>query len=320
MMKTQSSANISAGPSAETSTPDLSVVLVCWNNQSYLEPCLRSLYQGGLGRTFEVVVVDNGSTDGSQEMLREQFPEVKIVQNHSNLGLSRATNQGIQVTTGRYVLLLNNDTLVNRQSLEKLVNFMELTPAAGAVGGKLLNPDGSFQGAAARFSSLFQEFLIATRLGEFLWEGYPSHEDDEQDKVVDWLSSACLLVRRSVFTQVGLLDEEYFIYGDETDLQFRLKQAGWKVYYLPQATTIHYGGRSMDRWRRRKMVYRGKLLFYKKNYGVLRAFLLRFALGGLTLGKTLLWGIAWLVPRSHHAAERELRSNFEVLSLCCRLQ
>lgn len=300
----------------ESPTPDLSVVLVCWNNRSYLEPCLHSLYQSGLGRTYEVVVVDNGSSDGSQEMLEAQFPDVRIVQNHNNLGLSRATNQGILATTGRYVLLLNNDTLVNGPSLESMVDFMDRTPDAAAVGGKLLNPDGSFQGAAARFSSLMQELLIATRLGELLWEGYPSHEADEREKAVDWLSSACLLLRRSVFAQVGLLDEEYFIYGDETDFQYRLKQAGWKVYYLPQITTIHYGGRSMDRWRRRKMVYRGKILFYRKNYGAFPEVLLRFVLAGLTLVKTLIWSIAWLLPQSHGTAERELRSNLEVLSLC----
>jgi GT2 family glycosyltransferase len=300
--------------------PDMSVVLVCWNNRGYLEPCLRSLYQCELGRTFEVIVVDNGSSDGSQDMLREHFPGVRIVQNQDNLGLSRATNQGIELSRGQYVLLLNNDTLVNGPSLQKMIHCLDVHPSVAAVGGKLLNPDGSFQGAAAKFSTLFQELLIATRLGELFWEGYPSHKNGKGERVVDWLSSACLLVRKSVFAQVGLLDESYFIYGDETDLQFRLKQAGWKVCYLPQATTIHYGGRSMDRWRRRKMVYRGKLLFYKKNYGALRAFSLRLILGGLTLAKTLLWILAWLLPRSHDAAKRELRSNFEVLSLCCRLQ
>ncbi len=319
-MKNSSSPTISGPAINKSSTPDLSVVLVGWNNRSYLEPCLHSLYQCGLSRTFEVVVVDNGSSDGSQRMLKEQFSEVQIVQNYSNVGLSRATNQGIQHTTGQYVLLLNNDTLVNGPSIEAMIKFMELTPNAGAVGGKLLNPDGSFQGGGARFSSLFQEFLIATRLGEFLCKGYPSHKDNDREIVVDWLSSACLLVRRGVFSQIGFLDEQYFIYGDETDFQFRLKQANWKVYYLPLVTTIHYGGRSMDRWRRRKMVYRGKMLFYKKNRGSLAAFTLRLMLGGLTVPKTLLWSIAWLFPWCHTAAKRELRSNLDVLNLCCHLR
>ncbi len=127
--------------------------------------------------------------------------------------------------------------------------------------------------------TLAEEFLIATRLGEMLWEGYPSHRTGEAARKVDWLSSACLLLRRTALTQVGLLDEQYFIYGDETDLQYRLIKGGWSVYYLPHATTIHFGGRSMDRWRRRRMVYRGKMLFFKKNYDPLRHYALRAMLG-----------------------------------------
>ncbi|MHB1415271.1 MAG: glycosyltransferase family 2 protein, partial [Chloroflexota bacterium] len=103
--------------------PDMSVVLVCWNNKEYLEPCLRSLYEGGLRSTFDVVVVDNGSTDGSQAMLTERFPEAKLIQNDHNLGLGKASNQGIESTNGRYVLLLNNDTLVNGPSLDTMVEF-----------------------------------------------------------------------------------------------------------------------------------------------------------------------------------------------------
>ncbi|UCH58745.1 MAG: glycosyltransferase family 2 protein, partial [Anaerolineales bacterium] len=259
--------------------PVMSIVLVCWNNKDYLEPCLRSLYDGGLSSSFDVVVTDNGSTDGSQAMLAEKFPHVRIIQNDHNVGLGKASNQGIQATQGRYVLLLNNDTLVNASALDSLVDFLEQNPEAGAVGGKLLNPDGSFQSGYAGFSTLLEEFLIATRLGEFIWKGYPSHGDSDQVRAVGWLSSACLLLRRSALNEVGLLDESYFIYGDEADLQFRLNKAGWKVFYLPDAEIIHYGGRSMDRWRRRKMVYRGKMLFYQKNYGEMSTIGLRLMLG-----------------------------------------
>lgn len=299
--------------------PDMSIVLVCWNNKSYLEPCLQSLYQGGLRSSFDVVVVDNGSTDGSQAMLREKFPEVQIIQNDRNVGLGKASNQGIEVTNGRHVLLLNNDTLVNGPSLDALVEFLDTHPEAGAVGGKLLNPDGSFQAGYADFSTLREEFLISTHLGELLWSGYPSHFDDNQIKPVGWLSSACLLVRRAALDKVGLLDESYFIYGDEADLQYRLNKAGWKVYYLPSSTTIHYGGRSMDRWRRRKMVYRGKMLFYQKNYGLLRTGALRALLGGLSLIKMLPWGIAYVFPGWRERAQKELHSNVDVVKLCWKL-
>lgn len=298
---------------------DISIVLVCWNNKAYLEPCLQSLYDSGLHGTFNVICVDNGSTDGSQEMLREKFPEVKILENGRNVGLSKASNQGIEMTQSRYVLLLNNDTLVNGQALNAMYDFLETHPEAGAAGGKLLNADGSFQGGYAKFSKLSEEFLIATGFGDRLWPGYPSHFDSDHTLAVGWLSSACLLLRRAALDQIGVLDESYFIYGDEADLQYRLNQAGWKVYYLPHATTLHYGGRSMNRWRRRKMVYRGKLLFYKKNYGWLRTTLLRLLFGLVSLIKLLVWAVAYPFPKLRERAKLELHSNIEVIQLCLKV-
>ncbi|MBN2242222.1 MAG: glycosyltransferase family 2 protein [Acidobacteria bacterium] len=300
--------------------PDMSIVLVCWNNRQYLDSCLGSLYAAGLRCSFDVVVVDNGSSDGSQEMLRAKYPGVQQIQNDGNVGLGKASNQGIEATRGRYVLLLNNDTLVNAASLDAMVEFLETHPKAGAVGGRLINPDGSFQAGCADFSTLKEEFLVAIRLGELLWDGYPSHMDGGSVRPVAWLSSACLLLRRSALDKVGLLDEEYFIYGDEADLQYRLHKAGLPVYYLPSATTVHYGGRSMDRWRRRKMVYRGKMLFYRKNYGPVKTGILRVMLGGLSLTKALIWIFSGILPRRKDRARKELRSNLEVLALCCRLK
>jgi len=299
--------------------PDLSIVLVCWNNKRYMEPCLRSLFDAGLRSRFDVVVVDNGSTDGSPAMLRERFPDVQLIENDYNAGLSRASNQGINATSGRHVLLLNDDTLVNGPSLDALVGFLDATPDAGAVGGRLLNPDGTFQASYADFSTLREEFLIATGLGEWLWPGYPSWVAAEAVKSVGWIGSACLLLRRAALAQVGLLDEEYFIYGDEADLQYRLHRAGWKVYYLPSVATIHFGGRSMDRWRRRKMVYRGKLLFYRKHYGSLRTGALRVMFAAVSMAKILCWCVTAAMPRRRERARREIRSNVEVMRLCWTL-
>jgi GT2 family glycosyltransferase len=303
-----------------TAVPDMSIVLVCWNNKDYLDQCLQSLYAGSLKSSYDVIVVDNGSKDGSQQMLREKYPQVKRIQNDSNVGLGRASNQGIEATQGRFVLLLNNDTIVKGTALDTLVEFMAATPDAGAVGGKLVNPDGTFQAGYAEFSTLVEEFLIATGLGNRLWEGFPSHEDTDDVKVVGWLSSACLLLRRATLDMVGLLDDSYFIYGDEADLQYRIKRAGWKVYYLPSAVTIHYGGRSLDHWRRRKLVYRGKMLFYKKNYGELPTLALRGMFLILSAAKMLVWSLAWLMPNKKDRARQELRSNVEVIKLCWRLE
>jgi GT2 family glycosyltransferase len=294
----------------------MSVVLVCMNNSRYLEQCLTSWYESGFPFLFDIIVVDNGSTDGTQKMVRDSFPSVRIIENGCNVGLSRACNQGIEATRGRYVLLLNDDTVVDRDSIQAMFNWLETKPRAGAVGGRLLNPDGSFQYGQAKFSTLLEEFCVATGLGRLLRDGYPSRQGSTQPGIVDWLCSACLLLRRDALQDVGLLDEEYFIYGDEVDLQYRLREAGWHVYYLPSASTVHFGGRSLDRWRRRKMVYRGKLLFYKKNYGFISTAALRAMLGVLSAAKLLIWGAAALVPTWRTRAQREIRSNLDVIRLC----
>jgi GT2 family glycosyltransferase len=300
--------------------PKMSIVLVCWNNKAYLDPCLKSLYEGNLKSSFDVIVVDNGSTDGSQQMLAEKYPDVKFIQNETNMGLGKASNQGIQATNGQYVLLLNNDTIVNGPALDILVDFLDAHPDGGAAGGKLLNPDGSFQSGYASFSNLMEEFLIVTSLGTRLWPGYPLHGDLNEIKATGWLCSACLLVRRSALDQVGLLDTSYFIYGDETDLQYRLNRAGWKVYFLPASTIIHFGGRSMDRWKRRKMVYRGKMLFYQKNYGILSTLLLRIMFFVMSFLKLLVWCICFFVPRLNSRANKEMRSNLDVMALCLKME
>jgi GT2 family glycosyltransferase len=300
-------------------TPEVSIVLVCWNNRTYLEGCLESLYRSGFRRRYEVIVVDNGSTDGSQLMLSQRFPDVRVIQNNTNVGLSRACNQGIAASGSPYILLLNNDTLVNGPSLEAMVQCLDLHPEAAAAGGRLVNADGSFQSGYANFSTLWEEFLIATHLGDLLWPGYPSHADCRDIRPVGWLCSACLLLRRDALAAVGVLDEEYFIYGDEADLQYRLQKAGWLVYYLPSAQTLHYGGRSMDRWRRRHMVYRGKLMFYRKNYGALQNGVLRLMFFLLSLAKLVPWIFLAAVPRARQRARKELRSNLDVARICFKL-
>jgi len=156
-------------------------------------------------------------------------------------------------------------------------------------------------------------------IGELFRPGYPGIMNSEEIKSVDWLGSACLLLRRTALDQVGLLDESYFIYGDEADLQFRMKKAGWDIYYLPDATTIHFGGKSMTRWPRRKMVYRGKLLFYKKNYGQIRTIMLRSMLLVLSIIKLVIWSVIYIIPSQRELSKNELNSNLDVVKLCFNL-
>jgi GT2 family glycosyltransferase len=299
--------------------PDFSIVIVTRNNWSYLMQCLESLYCSPPAHAFDVVVVDNASTDGTPELLRSRFPSVSIIGNPENRGLSAPTNQGIRATAGRYVLLLNDDTLVDGPSLDALVAFLDAHSDVGAAGGRVLNPDGTTQSCFNSFPTLWQQFLIATRVGALFNETYPAVTAAEACQPVDWITSACLMLRRRALDEVGLLDEQYFIYGDEVDLQFRLRRAGWQVYFVPEARTVHFGGRSMNRWSRRRMVYRGHMLFTAKHYGWLNALALRAMLGMLTIGKLAVWQAALIVPQWRQRASQEVASNVAVLELCRRL-
>jgi N-acetylglucosaminyl-diphospho-decaprenol L-rhamnosyltransferase len=297
---------------------DLTIGIVNYNTRHFLEDCLESIYRNPPACTFDIVVVDNGSNDGTIDWLRASYPQVCLVVNDKNMGIARGNNQAIQVGQGRYVLLLNSDTVVSPGTLDRMVEFLDVHPQAGAVGGKLINPDGSFQSSYDDYPTLWSEFLIITRVGILFSPHFPSHRDCHEVREVDWISSACLAVRREAVEQVGLIDERYFIYGDETDLQYRLRKAGRKVYFVPDIVTVHYGGRSLDRWKRRKLVYRGKLLYFQKNYGKLPFWTLRIMYVATSCLKLGIWILGMLNPRWWKRAGAEVRSNLDVLRLCFR--
>jgi GT2 family glycosyltransferase len=300
---------------------DLSIALVNWNNRDYLKQCLESLEAAELSVECEIVVTDNGSTDGSLQMLAERFPYVQIVQNEGNVGVARANNQCIQASSGRYVYILNNDTVVNRPSIQSMVRFLDEHPEAGAVGGNLLNPDGSLQSSFFHFPTLREEFLIVSHIGRRLNPTFPSHKGAwPAVRTVDWISSASIIVRRAAIEQIGLIDEEYFIYSDETDWQYRLWQAGWKVYYLPQVTTIHYGGGSFQPGGKRyTLVYRGRMLFARKHYSRPYRFVQRTMFAGAAIGRLIVWAVARVSAKWRSIAEKQVISNLETLKLCFHL-
>lgn len=312
---------------------DLSVVLVNWNNRAYLEQCLESIEAASLRLSHDVVVADNGSTDGSQEMLARRFPGVRIVQNEGNVGVARGNNQGIRHSEGRHIFILNNDTVVNGRSVEAMVRFLDEHPEAGAAGGNLLNPDGTLQSSFCHFPTLWEEFLLVSHLGRRLNPFFPSYAGRAgQVREVDWISSASIVVRRTALEQIGLIDEEYFIYSDETDWQYRLWRAGWKVYYLPDVTTIHYGGGSFKPGDKRyTLVYRGRMLFARKHYGRLYSTVQRAMFASAALARLGLWSLARLMPRRlcrpsgrsgrwRAIAEMQIPSDRETLRLCFLLK
>lgn len=233
---------------------DLSILILNWNTREELRECLRSLeHQSCKGISVEVIVIDNASQDGSPEMVRQEFPWVKLTVNPKNLGFSAGCNVGIREARGRYLLLLNPDTLAQPGALANLLRFAEEHPEAGIIGAKLLNTDGSLQYSARSFPNLLTGFFRDTPLGRLFPKNRFNREyllqdwDHNSPREVDWVSGAAMLLRREVIEKVGLLDERFFFSCEDVDLCYRAWQAGWKVMYCPDAVFIHHIARSSDK-------------------------------------------------------------------------
>jgi N-acetylglucosaminyl-diphospho-decaprenol L-rhamnosyltransferase len=297
------------------SAPDVSIVIVNYNQYMYTSQCLDSILEKPPGAPIEIIVADNASADGSIDRIEEEYPIVHIVRSPVNVAIAGGNNLGIKAGRGKYVLLLNNDTIVAPGSIDEMRDFLESHPEAAGVGGTLLYPDGTFQGGISDFPTLFHEFLNITRLGLLLRRTYPTYPPPDYPCEVDWLSTAFMMFRRDALEQVGLVDERFFIYSDETDLQYRLHQAGWKMYYLPKTTIIHFGGKSMQPWKSRKLKYRGRLLYFIKHKIILEVLLLRVMFALSSLIKIAFWCILYLLPRYHKQSANELSSHISILKL-----
>jgi N-acetylglucosaminyl-diphospho-decaprenol L-rhamnosyltransferase len=280
---------------------DVSVVVVSWNTRELLARCLESVEAETRGLRVETVVVDNGSTDGSPEMVATRFPRARLVRNEANRGFAAANNQALGFGAGRYALLLNSDAVLLEDSLAHMVRFLDEHPEAGAAGVRLLNPDGSFQWSFADFPSLFGELLLLTKLSRlFQPPTFPSYppERSRETRTVDWVSGACLIVRRAAISRVGLLDDEYFMYSEEVDWCYRLRRAGWAVFYLPDARVAHWSGQSAASApeRRRLQVYQSKLLFFRKHSGTRVAEFFRLCVRVVSVAKLLAWTVSAVLP------------------------
>ena len=245
-----------------TDTVDVSVVIVTYNVREFLEQALRSVEQASAGLTVETFVVDNDSADGSAQMVRERFPDVRLIANEENVGFATANNQAIREAAGRHVLVLNPDTILQEDTLRTMVAFMDDHPEAGAVGCRILNPDGTFAPesrrafptpavAFYRIAGLSKLFPQSPTFGRYNLTYLPLDEVCE----VDALSGSCMMVRRDAVlgsesdasapgTSAGLFDEAFFMYGEDLDWCYRIQQAGWRIYYTPDTQIVHYKGES----------------------------------------------------------------------------
>lgn len=261
-------------------SPLVSIIIVSWNTRDLLRSCLQSIGEGADGLEIETIVIDNGSTDGSLEMVREQFPGVRLFDNPNNLGFAAANNYGMGQASGRYLLLLNSDAELHRGTLKEGIKYLESNQEVGVVGVRLLNPDGSFQGSYAEFPTIWIELLLATGLGARLnGPHYPAPDpnEDHDARSVDWIGGAFMLLRREVLEQAGGMDETYWMYSEETDWCYRIREAGWEVHYLPQLTITHVQGASTSQRPHEMMaqLYKSKIRFFAKHYGPIPARRLR---------------------------------------------
>jgi GT2 family glycosyltransferase len=256
----------------------LSIAIVNWNTRDLLAKCLMSIEKSH-GSTAdlpnETIVVDNGSEDGSANLVRDEFRWAELIDNRKNVGFARACNQAIRKAKSRYVLLLNSDTEVLPGALDRLTRFMEAHPQAGACGPRLLNEDGTLQPSCYPMLTPTREFWRLLFLDRIAQKAtYPMQTwDTETPRRVEAINGACLMLRRSSLDAVGLLDEDYFLYTEEVDLCLRLADADWELWWIPQARVVHQGGASSRQVRETAFLqlYRSKVQFYRKFGGEARA-------------------------------------------------
>ena len=253
----------------------LSICIVSLQARDYLKGCLRSISSHPPQGEFEIIVVDNGSTDGTQDMLQAEFPQARLIVNPTNLGFAVPMNQALRAARGAYLLLLNPDTLVHPEALDRLITFMGAQPETGICGPKVLNTDGTLQKPCRRGESTpwaaFSYFLGLSALFPHsrLFGGYlMSYMDEDATHTVAGLSGSCMLIRREVVGQIGFLDERFFAYQEDADYCFRARQAGWNIYYVPTAQITHYGGEGGSRVQPYRSIFewhRAYFLYYRKN-------------------------------------------------------
>jgi len=254
---------------------DVSVIIVNWNTRDILRDCLWSVYKQTKEIDFKVIVVDNASSDGSAEMVKREFPQVRLIENTENRGFAAANNQGMTIAKGRYVLLLNPDTIVLDRAIEKTIAFADGQPEVAVVGCRVLNPDRTLQPTCFMYPSVLNMLLLTTYLSKlfpksrFFGREQMTWWNRTNVREVDVVTGCFMLVRQEAIKQVGILDERFFMYGEETDWCYRFKEAGWRILFTQGAEIIHIGKASSNQMKP-QMVWQLKasiLLFFKKHRG-----------------------------------------------------
>ena len=281
---------------------DLSILIVNWNVKDLLSDCLRSIFEHTNNLNFEVIVVDNNSPDQAEvnKMMRENFPQVKYIPNHKNLGFAKANNQAMVLAQGQFILLMNPDTELRENSLLRVVNFVKENEEIGICGCKILNSDHTIQPSVRSFPTLASQVLIMLKLHHFLAgqkvlrQYFLKDFDYNKPQEVDQVRGAFFLIRKKVIDKIGLLDDGYWIWFEEVDYCRRAKDVSWQVFYLPTAEVFHHWGQSFQKQERikKQFWFNNSLLRYFWKHESFFSFLLLLILYPISLLITFLLQLA----------------------------
>jgi len=305
----------------------LSIIIVSWNVRDLLQRAIASAYASwGERPGLEIIVVDNASHDDSIAMLRADFPDVQVIANAENRGFTGGNNQGLAAATGDFLLLLNPDTEVIADALPRMVEYLQAHPGVGMVGPQLLNPDGSVQSSRRRFPTLPVLFLESTWLEKLaprklLRHYYAQEQPDDLVQDVDWITGAAMLTRRETFAQVGGMDEGFFMYSEELDWCRRIREAGWRVIYFPEARIIHHEGKSSEQVVPARHIYfqSSKVRYTRKYHGNAIAELLRLWLLAQYVWQTGIESVKWLTGHRRPLRAARLAAYRQVLKSKLRM-
>jgi GT2 family glycosyltransferase len=286
---------------------DLSIIIVNWNSKEYLRSCIASILATTRGIDFEIVVIDNASFDGCDQMLRQYYPQVRFIQSNQNLGFARANNVAFRESCGQYVLFLNPDTELVTPAVNIMFDYLQRLPNAGAVNCKLLNADKTVQTSCIQsFPTILNQlldsdFLRALRPKSPLWGMAPLFSAENGPVRVEAVSGACMMIRREVFDRVGGFSSDYFMYGEDLDLCFKMQHAGFRNYHVGDAAIVHHGGGSSQQAMSNfsnLMMRESVSRFLRKFHGSLYNSCYRLALGGVAVMRLTFLGLffpAWMV-------------------------
>ena len=305
---------------------DLSIIIVSWNVADLLAACLNSIYTSAAAKptdtlTLEVIVVDSGSTDGTPEIVRERFPKAQLVALDQNLGYTRANNLGLAAAQGRYLFLLNPDTLILDDALGRLVAFLDANPDVGMCGPHTLNSDGTTQSTRRRFPNFWIGLFESTWLQPYAPQGlldsyyYVNGNGVHETLDVDWVQGSALMARREVYAQIGGLDEGFVMFSEELDWCRRARDAGWRVVYVGDAEIIHHGGKSTEQAvaQTHILFQQSKLRYFRKYHGWAVAAVLRVFLQANYLVQMALEGGKWLLGHKRPLRQSRIAAYWRVL-------